>query len=83
MRERVVRLSVERVKTKKKGQIALTERQMRIVEYINKHGRMNIGDVATMFKTSRKVALKEIGKLVLLEIVRREGQARASYYVMR
>jgi hypothetical protein len=26
---------------------------------------------------------KEIGKLVLLEIVKREGQARASYYVMR
>jgi hypothetical protein len=29
------------------------------------------------------VALKEIGNLVLLEIVKREGQARASYDVMR
>jgi len=29
-----------------------------------------------------QAALKEIGKLVLLEIVKREGQARASYYVM-
>jgi len=28
------------------------------------------------------MALKEIGKLVALEIVRREGRARASYYVM-
>jgi Fic family protein len=83
VRERVVRLSVERVKAKKKGQIALTERQMRIVEYINKYGKINTGDVATMFKTSRQAALKEIGKLVLLEIVKREGQARSSYYVMR
>lgn len=83
VRERVVRLSTARVKTKKKGQIALTERQMRIVEYINKHGKINSAGVAAMFKTSRQAALKEIGKLVLLEIVRREGQARASYYVMR
>jgi hypothetical protein len=30
-----------------------------------------------------QAALKEIGKLVFLEIVKREGQARASYYVMR
>jgi len=36
-----------------------------------------------MFKIRRQAALKEIGKLVDLDIVRREGQARASYYVMR
>ena len=83
VRERVARLSAERVRTRKKGQIALTERQMRIVEYINKHGKMDIADVAAMFKISRQAALKEIGKLVDLDVVRREGQARASYYVMR
>jgi Fic family protein len=83
VRERVVRLSAERVKTKKKGQIALTERQMRIVEFINKHGKINSGDMTAMFKITRQAALKEIGKMVEMEIVRREGQARASYYVMR
>ncbi|MFA7683840.1 MAG: Fic family protein [Syntrophales bacterium] len=83
VRERVARLSVERVRTKKKGQIALTERQMRIVEYINKNGRITVGDAATLFKISRQAALKEIGKLVALEIIRREGLARGSYYVMR
>ena len=44
---------------------------------------LNIADVAAMFKISRQAALKEIGKLVDLDIVRREGQARASYYVLR
>jgi len=83
VRERVARLSVERVKTKKKGQIALTERQMRIVEYINKNGRITVGDAATLFKISRQAALKEISKLIAHEIIRREGLARASYYVMR
>jgi hypothetical protein len=36
-----------------------------------------------MFKISRQAALKEIDKMVEMEIVKREGQARASYYVMR
>jgi DNA-binding MarR family transcriptional regulator len=61
VRERVVRLSTERAKTGKKGQIALTERQMRVVESINKHGKMNVSDVAAMFKISRQAALKESG----------------------
>jgi predicted HTH transcriptional regulator len=47
--------------------------------FINKHGKMNSGDVAAMFNTSRQAALKEIGKMVDLEIVKREGQASASY----
>jgi Fic family protein len=83
VRERVVRLSVERVRTKKKGQIALTERQMRIVEFINKNGKISIGDMAGMFKVTRQAALKEVSKLVDMEIVKRQGRARASCYVMR
>jgi hypothetical protein len=44
VRERVARLSAECVRTKKKSQIALTERQMRIVEYFNKNGKISSGD---------------------------------------
>jgi len=83
VRERVAHLSAERVRAKKKGQIALTERQMRIVEFINKKGKINIADMAVMFKISRQAALKEIGKMVEMEIIKREGQARASCYVLR
>lgn len=83
VREKVARLSSERAKTKNKGQIALTERQMRIVEHINKNGRITINDTAEMFKITRQAALKEIDKMLKLEIVKREGRARASYYVMK
>lgn len=82
VRERVARLSAERVRAKKKGQIALTERQMRIVEFINKNGKIAISDVAGLFKITRQAALKEMGKLLAMDVVKREGQARASYYVM-
>lgn len=83
VRERVARLSIERARTKMKGQTALTERQMRIVEYINKNGKIAVNEIGAMFKISRQAALKEIGKLVKLDVVKREGQARASYYIMR
>jgi Fic family protein len=83
VRERVVRLSAERVRAKKKGQIALTERQMRIVESINKNGKISVSGIAILFKITRQAALKEIGKMLEMEIVKREGQARASCYVLR
>jgi Fic family protein len=83
VRERVARLSVERTRAKKKGQIALTERQMRIVEFINANSRITISDIVSMFKISRQAALKEIGKLVELDVVKRKGQARASFYDMK
>ncbi len=57
VRERVVRLSSERARIKKKGQIALTERQMRIVEYINKNSQINTNDMTLLFKISRQAAL--------------------------
>lgn len=82
VRERVARLSIEHSRTKKKGQIALTERQMRVVEYINANGKITIKEIGNMFKITRQAALKEVGKLVELDVVRREGQAKASYYVM-
>ena len=56
---------------------------MRIVGSINRNGKISIGDIAGMFKISRQAALKEIVKMVEMEIVKREGRARASYYAMR
>jgi Fic family protein len=81
VRERVAALSGERALTGRRGQLALTERQMRIVEHLNRQGRITIAEMADMFGITRQAALKEIGKLVKHEVVRREGRARASYYV--
>jgi len=40
-------------------------------------------DRNNLHNKSRQAALKEIAKMVEMEIVKREGQARANYYVMR
>ena len=82
VKERVIRLSSERLRKAKRGQIALTERQMRIVEFINQNGRITAGDIAKMFKISRQAALKEIRKLVKLEVVTLRGKKRGAHYVL-
>ena len=82
VKERVTRLSSERLRKAEKGQIALTERQMRIVEFINSNGKITVGDIAKMFKISRQAALKEIGKLIKLEVVALKGEKRGAHYVL-
>lgn len=82
VKERVTRLSSERLRKAKRGQIALTERQMRIVEYINQNGKITNRDVRKMFKLSDEGALKEIKKLVKLEVIKSKGKGRALYYVL-
>ncbi|MBW2039870.1 MAG: Fic family protein [Deltaproteobacteria bacterium] len=82
VKERVIRLSSERLRKAKRGQIALTERQMQMVEFINQNGRIAIGDISKMFKITRQAALKEVSKLVDLEVVKLSGKGRGAHYIL-
>jgi Fic family protein len=83
VKERIVRLSSKRLRRAKGKQIALTERQMRIIEFINQNGKITNRDVREMFKLSDEGALKEIKKLISLEIIRSEGKGRALQYILK
>lgn len=82
VKERVVRLSSERLRKSKKGQIALTERQMKIVERIIQNKKVSIGEISEMFKVSRQAALKEINKLTEHGAIQLIGKGRGAYYVL-
>ena len=82
VKERVIRLSSERLRKTKRGQIALTERQMKIIEFINQNGRIRNKDAREMFKISDRAALKEIRKLMDLEVIKTEGKGRSLSYVL-
>jgi len=82
VKERVLRLSLEKHKKELKGQIALTERQIKIVEHIQRNGRITSGEVAKMFNITRQAALKELSKLVKFEIIKLEGKGRGAYYII-
>ena len=80
--ERVIRLSSERLRKTKRGQIALTERQMRIIEFINQNGKITNKDLREMLRVSDRAALKEIRKLLDLKVIRTEGRGRSLSYVL-
>ena len=82
VKERVIKLSSERLRKTKRGQIALTERQMRIIEFINQNGRVRHKDIREMFKISDRAALKEIRKLLDLKVIKTEGKGRSLSYVL-
>jgi Fic family protein len=78
VKKKIISLSV-----KKAGpQIALTEKQMRIVEFINQNGRITNRDLRSIFKISDEGARKEINKLIDLGIIKSEGKGRGLYYVL-
>jgi len=83
VKERVIRLSSERLRKAKQGQIALTERQMQIVEHINLNGKITNRDVRSMFKISDEGALKEMKKLLKLGVIKSRGKGRALHYVLQ
>lgn len=82
VKERVIKLSSERLRKTEKGQIALTERQMQIVEHINKNGKITNKELREKFKISNRAALDEINKLLKLKILQPQGKGRNFHYTL-
>ena len=80
VKEKVIGLSKDIKLLKEKGQVALTERQMKIVERIIERGRITNRDVRNMFNLSNRGALDEITKLLKLKVIRKVGKGRSLYY---
>ena len=82
VKEKILQLSIEKHKKEEKGQIQLTERQMNILEHIQKNGKISSGDLASMYKFSRQAALRELSGLVELGVIKLEGKGRGACYVI-
>lgn len=67
---------------KERGQIALTERQMRIVEWIVEKGNITNRDIRKMFDISNRAAVDEISKLLELKVIKKTGKGRSVKYVL-
>ena len=82
VKEKVLQLSMDKHKKDTQGQIQLTDRQMKIIEYIQANGQITTGNMAEMFKITRQAALKEINKLVESGIIKLEGKGRGAHYII-
>src|SRR4030065_1347987 len=69
VKDKVIGLSKDIKYLKERGQVALTDRQMKIVEYILQNERVTSSDISKILGVSRQAALKEMNKLVDLEVI--------------
>jgi len=83
VKERVLLLSSDEHRKAAGGQVALSERQMKIIEFIHARGSVKSSDLVAMFRVSRQAALKELTILVEKNLIQREGDRRGARYVLR
>ncbi len=83
VKEKVLQLSLEKHKKETKGQVALTEKQAKIIEHIISNGRITSGEIQKAFKISRPAAYKEIKKLIELNLIEPKGTGKMIYYVIK
>jgi predicted HTH transcriptional regulator len=65
------------------GQVALSERQMRVIEFIHTNGSVKSSDLVAMFRISRQAALKELTALGEKGLLQREGDRRGARYILK
>lgn len=83
VKEKALHLSLEKHKKESKGQIALTEKQMKMMENIISNGQITSGEIQKMFKISRQAVHKEIIKLIELNLIQQKGAGKAIHYVIK
>lgn len=84
VKERVRKLSIDtRLRTKMGQQVALSERQMRLVEYLSDQGGSSMQQLKKVLSmVSEDTILRDLKDLVDKSIIRKEGSTKASRYVL-
>ena len=62
---------------------SLTENQRKIVEFMEKHGKISAKDYANFFSVTDRTALRHLEELIKLEIVDKIGESRGTRYVLK
>lgn len=84
IKERVRRLSIDsKLKGKIGEQIALSERQMKLIEYLTEIGGAGMQDLKKQLKmVSEDTILRDLTKLIEKGIIKKQGRTKASKYVV-
>ena len=82
VKEQVARLGRGTRPSRTTGQVALSERQMKIVEFLHDRGKMTNRELRAILKVSRQAALKELTKMVRLQIIQPQGRGRNLHYLL-
>jgi len=84
VRERVQHLSSDLRLKKRVGQLALTERQAKIVEYIQSYGKVTNREWRSLLPDySDDTILRDIKDLIKKKIIKKKGMTKSAAYVMK
>lgn len=84
VKERVKKLSIDnKMKVKFGEQITLSERQMRLIEYISDRGSAGMGELKKVLPmVSEDTVLRELQELSKKGIIKKQGSTKASKYII-
>jgi Fic family protein len=82
VKDRVIGISRDVKALSQTGQVALSDRQMRIVERMVDSGAITNREVREMFGVSNRAALDELERLIEMDVVRKTGKGRSVRYVL-
>jgi len=80
VKEKVLAISGSKKATASLEQVALTKRQMQIVEAISRSGKITSKEMQAMFKISPQAIHKEMKKLMEMRVVKLVGSGRGARY---
>ena len=84
IKDRIKKLSIDnRLKGIIGTQVALTERQMKLVEHLSENGTATMQDLKNTFPmVSEDTVLRDVNYLIAKKIIKKEGKTKAARYVM-
>ena len=81
VKNKVLSLSARKVNGRIKTQIYLTPDQLKIVDFLDQVGRINVKDVENIFSCPRRTAQLQLQKLKKLKMIKAVGKGKATSYV--
>jgi Fic family protein len=84
IKDKVRKLSIDsKLKVKIGEQVALTERQIKLIEYLSEYGAASMTDLRQVLsKVSDDTILRDLRDLMKKGIIKKEGSTKASLYVI-
>ncbi len=82
IKDKIRKLSIDtKIKAKRGEQVALSERQIKLVEYLSDTGRGGMLELKPLLpNVSEDTVLRELQDLVKKNIIRKRGKTKGSYY---
>lgn len=81
VKDNILALSSRKVHGNIKSQIYLTPEQLKIIDFLDKMGRITASDVEDVLSCPKRTAQLQVQKLKKIKMIKSVGKGRATYYI--